>query len=223
MDFLSCRRSDQGRIAMTRLLTAVGGIAFASSSAHAGFLLESRATFVHLRHIDNGTPVFFTESPARGFRAFASDGLPVDPVITLSELAHYNFTMTSTSVHVTQAGCYEYQGDYEIRFGAFNSPVPPSLVSAGVFDITLTFIDANNATIAGHLTQDPASINEDFPDLSYGGHPILVEGEYHHTYHLDGTWSGGGMISVDFRQTAVPSPAALGLLAVASLMPRRRR
>ncbi|MEY3231492.1 MAG: hypothetical protein RL689_1581 [Planctomycetota bacterium] len=208
---------------MARLLTAVGGIAFASSSAHAGFLLESRATFVHLRHIVDGTPVFFTESPARGFRAFASDGLPVDPVITLSELAHYNFTMTSTSVQVTRPGHYEYAGDYEIRFGGYNSPVPPSLVSAGVFAITLTFVDAHNATIAGHLTQDPGSISEEFPDLSYGGHPILVEGEYHHTYHPDGTWSGGGMISVDFRQTAVPSPASLGLLALAALTPRRRR
>lgn len=223
MGFLSCMRSDRGRTATIRPLTVVGAVAVASSSAHAGFLLESRATFVHLRHIVDGTPVFFTESPARGFRAFATDGLPVDPVITLSELDHYNFTMTSTTVRVNRPGRYEYAGEYEIRFGSFNTPVPPSLVSAGAFAITLTFIDADNATITGRLIQDPASINEDFPDLSYGGHPMLVEGEYHHTYHPDGTWSGGGMISIDFRQTAVPAPATLGLLAAGSLLPRRRR
>lgn len=223
MDFLSCMRSDRGRIATTRPLMVAGVLALGSSSAHAGFLLESRATFVHLRHIVDGTPVFFTESPARGFRSFATDGLPVDPVITLSELDHYNFTMTSTTVHVDHPGCYEYAGGYEIRFGSFNTPVPPSLVSAGEFAITLTFIDADNATITGRLTQDPSSINEDFPDFSYGGHPMLVEGEYHHTYHTDGTWSGGGMISIDFRQTAVPTPATLGLLAAAALTRRRRR
>lgn len=223
MDLLSCMRSGRGGIAKPRLLTGAGLIALVASSAHAGFLLESRATFVHLRHVIDGTPVFFTESPARGFRAFVSDGLPIDPVITLSELDQYNFTMTSTNVHVVRPGRYEYSGEYEIRFGSFNTPVPPSLVSAGTFAITLAFLDRDNAMIAGRLLQDPSSINEDFPDLSYGGHPILVEGEYHNTYHPDGTWSGGGLVSVDFRQTALPSPASLGLLALAALSHRRRR
>ncbi len=198
-------------------------LAALSPAAHAGFMLESRATFVHLRDLVDGTPVFHTENPARGFRAFASDGHPLDPVISQSDLIFYNFTMTSTNAHIVRPGSCEYTGDYEFRFGSFGTGVPPSLVSAGTFSIALTFIDHDNATVTGQLVQDPESLNDDFPDFSYGGHPILVEGEYHHTYYPDGTWSGGGMLVVDFRQSGVPAPASLSVLAFAGLASRRRR
>lgn len=223
MSILSCGQLERrGTIAATMTIGAACLVA-TTSTAHAGFLLESRATFVHLRDLDDGTPIFHTENPARGFRAFASDGHPLDPVIPLSDLVFYNFTMTSTNAHVVRQGYCEYAGDYEIRFGSFGTAVPPSVVSSGTFSISLSFIDGDNATVTGQLLQDPSSVTDEFPDFSYGGNPIAVEGHYHHTYFPDGTWSGGGMLIVDFRQTAVPSPGALAVLALGACVRRRRR
>lgn len=224
MNTLTCgHEARRGMTARTRATLGAMAIAAAASTAQAGFLLESRATFVHLRDLVDATPVFHTENPARGFRSFASDGHPLDPVISLSDLVFYNFTMTSTQAHVVRDGFCEYAGDYEIRFGSFGTAIPPSLVSAGTFSISMTFSDRDHAVVSGHLFQDPESLSDDFPDFSYGGNPITVEGEYHHTYYPDGTWSGGGMLVVDFRQDAVPGPGSLSLLACAGLAWRRRR
>lgn len=205
------------------LTLAVASVALATCTAEAGFVLESRATFVHLRHVHDGTPVFFTENPARGFRAFASDGHPLDPVIPLSDLPFYNFTMTSTQATEVRPGHCEYTGEYEIRFGSFGTLVPPSIVSAGTFSIALTFVDLDDAMVTGRLTQQSGAENGEFPDLSCGGLPIFVDGTYQHTYHLDGTWSGGGTLLVDFHQPVVPAPGAIAVLGLAAMTARRRR
>ncbi len=204
-------------------MLGAGGVALAASTAQAGFLLESRATFVLLQHVHDGSPVFHTENPARGFRAFHSDGHPLDPVITLSDLEFYNFVMTSTTSQVIRPDRREYVGEYEIRFGSFGTVVPATVVSAGTFSISMTFVDPDNAIVAGQLMQVSAGEDDEFPDLSCGGHPIFIDGGYHHTYFPDGVWSGGGMLVAEFHQPVVPAPAAVALLGIAAAAARRRR
>lgn len=210
--------------AKARLTVCALTLGAAATCSHAGFILESRSTFVYLRNVADGSRVFYTENPSRGFISYRADGLPDDPVISNLDLPFYNFSMTSSQVLAEREGVYVCDGDYEINYGSPASPVPPATVCSGYFLLTMTFTDHDHAVIQGSLYQDPLSQNPDFADLSCGGHPILISGDYHHTYFPDGTWSGGGLMTSMFVQLAVPGCGTLlPLAAVLPLVSRRRR
>jgi hypothetical protein len=218
------RPSDIGMNARARIGAAAVILGTCATWSHAGFILESRSTFVYLRNVADGSRVFYTENPSRGFISYRADGLPDDPIISNSDLPFYNFRMTSSQVLAEREGVFVTDGDYEINYGSAASPVPPAVVSSGYFLLTMTFTDRDHAVIQGSLYQDPMSQNPDFADLSCGGHPILLTGDYHNTYFPDGTWSGGGLMTGMFVQLAVPGVGTLPLLAVAApLVSRRRR
>src|SRR5262249_27224691 len=147
------------------------------------------------------------------FAAYVADTI-FDPQINGNDLSNYGYTLTGTVTSV-MGEMVDYSGTYEIFYNLDgNHTLDPGdlRVSAGTFVASAVFTPANTATFTGTLTQTQGPQNPAFADLSYGGNPVSLTGNYIGNL----TDPSVGTLESTLRQgaSAVPEPSAIALLAL---------
>jgi hypothetical protein len=143
------------------------------------------------------------------FAAYAPDTI-LDPQINGGDLGNYGYTLTGNVANVTGL-VVNYTGTYEIFYnldGNNTLDAGDLRVSAGNFAAQATFTPTNTAVFTGTLTQTQGAENPAFSDLSYGGNPVSLVGNYvgNPTNPLVGT-----LESTLRQNTPVPEPSSVVL------------
>lgn len=153
------------------------------------------------------------------FSTYAADG-PTDPQLTGSDLPNYRYNLTATVASVG-AGTATYTGDYLIFYdvnldGNYSVGDGDIQVSLGTLASSAAFFSPNSATFTGQLFQTSGPTNPAFADLSYGGNPSDITGNYVGLGFGDGSQATfQAVIRQDGPVTApVPEPATMALLAM---------
>jgi hypothetical protein len=211
-------------VAALAVVLSLAGVA----TARAGFTVQS--SVLQVANTDIGTPggsvgdsfsiggsVFSADGTAGGsFATYLAD-TPLDPQIAAGDLGLYRFNL-SGSIAGVLANVVTYDGDYSLFYDQNGDGEPNEglIVSSGDFAGTATFLTGETATFVGTLTQTTGPSNPAFRDLSYGGSPIELTGEYADTVIGDGP-SPTGTLTATLRQNAIaiPEPATLSLVGVA--------
>lgn len=211
-----------------RVLGAVCGLSMVAcvGSAEAGFILK-KDSHTRLDLERDGQQVFMTESPPiRGFDGWELDQPSSEPLIPLSEVPFYTFSMISAggdgeSIIAEGENSMVIFGAYDFTYG-FQIGRVPTLVSRGMFMITMSFNspDRASAEMVGSLFPDVSFEPDEIgiADLSNGGEPILFSSDYNRT-----SFDGGLMTNTKFELLGVPGVGTLPTLGALGLLAARRR
>ena len=211
-----------------RALVALCGLSMVVcvGTAEAGFILK-KDSHTRLDLVRDGHEVFMTESPPiRGFDGWELDQPSSEPLIPVAEVPFYTFSMISAdgegeSIIARGENTMVIFGAYDFTYG-FQIGRVPTLVSRGMFMITMSFdsADRSSASMAGSLFPDVSFEPDELgiADLSNSGEPILFSSSYNRT-----SIDGGLMTNTKFQLLGVPSVGTLPTLAALGLVAQRRR
>lgn len=214
---------------MRSILTAVclAAVTAFAAPAFAGYIATTGADFSTNTDVDN------SNGPSAGdkfdlvggtFTSYVPQNAG-DPMLT-GDLNLYRYDIHSIlQSYDTNTDVGEYYGLFGVYYDVDNSggylAGTDTLILFGTIRVTANFSNPYTASFNGIVTQYAGPTDPSFVDLSYGGNPIYIHGDFFGNANDLGQT---GTFSATLVQP-MPEPASIALLAMGLplLMARRRR